>query len=59
MKVPDGLAALNFTQDDVHTLVQGALPQVQLLTSDYVRLLNKPYGNEVTLKRQNPPLKCC
>jgi len=27
MKVPDGLAALNFTQDDVHTLVQGALPQ--------------------------------
>jgi len=27
MKVPDGLAALNYTKDDVHTLVQGALPQ--------------------------------
>ena len=33
---------------------------IQLLTSDYVvRLLNKPYGNEVNLRRQNPPLKCC
>ena len=28
MKIPDGLEALNFTKDDVHTLVQGALPQV-------------------------------
>jgi len=27
MKIPDGLEALNFTKDDVHTLVQGALPQ--------------------------------
>ena len=25
----------------------------------YIRLLNKPYENEVTLRRQNPPLKCC
>ena len=24
----------------------------------YKRLLNKPYVNEVTLTRQNPPLKC-
>ena len=23
------------------------------------RLLNKPYVNEVTLRGQNPPLKCC
>ena len=22
-------------------------------------LLNKPYENEVTLRRQTPPLKCC
>ena len=28
MKVPDGLESLNFTKDDIHTLVQGALPQV-------------------------------
>ena len=32
---------------------------VQLLTSDYKRLLNKPYENEITLKWQNPPLKSC
>ena len=32
---------------------------IQLLTSDYIRLLNKPYVNEVTLRRQKPPLKCC
>ena len=34
-------------------------PFIQLLTSDYIRLLNKPYENEVTLTWQNPPLKCC
>ena len=33
--------------------------RIQLLTSDYVWLLNKPYEKEVTLRRQNPPLKCC
>jgi len=27
MKIPDGLESLNFTKDDIHTLVQGALPQ--------------------------------
>merc|ERR1712107_872881 len=27
VKTPNGLEALNFTKDDVHTLVQGALPQ--------------------------------
>merc|ERR1712083_856075 len=27
MKVPDGLEALNFTKDDIGTLVKGALPQ--------------------------------
>ena len=32
---------------------------IQLLKSDYIRLLNKPYENEVTLTWQNPPLKCC
>ena len=25
----------------------------------YKRLLNKPYVNEVTLRWQKPPLKCC
>ena len=29
MKVPDGLEALNFTKDDIGTLVKGALPQVR------------------------------
>ena len=29
MKVPDGLEALNFTKDDIGTLVKGALPQVK------------------------------
>ena len=29
MKIPDGLAALNFTKDDIGTLVKGALPQVR------------------------------
>ena len=32
---------------------------LQLLTSDYIRLVNKPYDNEVTLGWQNPPLNCC
>ena len=32
---------------------------IQPGNSDYKRLLNKPYVNEVTLRRQNPPLKCC
>ena len=32
---------------------------VQPLNFAYVRLLNKPYENEVTLTGQNPPLKCC
>ena len=31
--------------------------KMQLLTSDYIRLLNKPYENEVTLTLHNPPLK--
>ena len=33
--------------------------RIQLWTFDYVQLLNKPYENKVTLRRQNPPLKCC
>ena len=32
---------------------------IQLWTYAYIRLLNRPYGNEVTLRRQKPPLKCC
>ena len=34
-------------------------PFIQLLTSDYIRLLNKHYVNGVTLCEQNQPLKCC
>ena len=30
---------------------------LQLLNFAYIRLLNKPYENEVTLTGQNPPLK--
>ena len=29
MKIPDGLESLNFTKDDIGTLVKGALPQVR------------------------------
>ena len=32
---------------------------IQLLTLAYVRLLNSTYENKVTLREQNPPLKCC
>ena len=32
---------------------------VQLPNFAYTRLLDKPYENEVTLREQNPPLKCC
>ena len=32
---------------------------IQLLANAYVRLLNKPYENEVTLRGQKIPLKCC
>jgi len=34
------------------------LIELQLLNFAYKRLLSKPYENEVTLTRQNPPLKC-
>ena len=32
---------------------------IQLSTFAYKRLLNKPYENEVTLRGQKSPLKCC
>ena len=32
---------------------------IQLWTFAYVRLVNKPYENEVALKEQKIPLKCC
>ena len=32
---------------------------IQSWTFAYIRLLNKPYENEVALTGQNPPLKCC
>ena len=35
------------------------IDDIQLLTFAYIRLLNKPYWNEVTLTGQNPALKCC
>ena len=33
--------------------------KIQLPTFSYTQLLNKPYGNEFTLREQNPNLKCC
>ena len=33
--------------------------QIQTWSNDYIRLLNKPYENKVTLTWHNPPLKCC
>ena len=35
------------------------LGNIQLWTFAYVRLLNKPYENEVALSEQKIPLKCC
>ena len=32
---------------------------IQLWTFAYIRLLNEPYENVVTLRCKNPPLKCC
>ena len=32
---------------------------IQLSNFENIRLLNKPYENEVTLTGQNAPLKCC
>ena len=42
-----------------HILQSKENRKLQLLTFAYIRLLNKPYENEVTLTWQNPPLKCC
>ena len=36
-----------------------SMPKVQLWTFAIIRLLNKPYENEVTSTGQNAPLKCC
>ena len=36
MKVPDGLEALNFTKDDIGTLVKGALPQVRNIRKSFI-----------------------
>ena len=35
------------------------LANVQLMKMYVIPLVNKTYVNEVTLRRQNPPLKCC
>ena len=39
-----------------HALV---VQNIQLRAKVYIRLLNKPYVNEVTLTRQNLLLNCC
>ena len=36
-----------------------SIEKIQPWPLAYKWLLNKPYANEVTLTRQNPPLKCC
>ena len=38
---------------------QWFLPYIQPKNFAYIRLLNKPYENEVTLRGQKPSLKCC
>ena len=45
----------------IYNLVSESVLQfdLQLWTFAYVQLLNKPYQNEVTLRRQKPLLKCC
>ena len=37
----------------------GVIYKLQLKSEKKAPLLNKPYENEVTLRRQKPPLKCC
>ena len=48
-------------QNDANMIYEQPLKQIhiilQLLNFAYKQLLNKPYENEVTLTRQNPPLK--
>ena len=56
MKVPDGLEALNFTKDDIGTLVKGALPQVKnikrsLINQRRMYFFLIPNPCKVTLKR--------
>ena len=41
------------------TIKMGYGYKLQSWTFAYIRLLNKPYENEVTLTGQNIPLKCC
>ena len=36
MKIPDGLESLNFTKDDIGTLVKGALPQVRNIRKSFI-----------------------
>ena len=48
------------TRDDDSSKNQKDLPQVvQQGTNIHERLLNKPYVNDVTLRGQKSPLKCC
>ena len=49
----------SFSNFDFNHYFSGLPKHIQLWTFPYVRLLNKPYENEVTLRRQNPPLKFC
>ena len=51
-----GVHLLTFSIFSTRTILFGT---IQLWTFAYVWLLNKPYENEVTLKKQKIPLKCC
>ena len=43
----------------IRATVQEKMSFLMVSISDYIRLLNKPYVNGVTLREQNQPLKCC
>ena len=49
--------ANHYSNPHVCLFVFPCIVSIQLLNFAYKRLLNKPYENEVTLTRQNPPLK--
>ena len=52
---------LGILKFEVHWNIKnlGGFFEVQSWKFAYTRLQNKPYENEVTLTRQNRPLKCC
>ena len=46
-------------KEDREGRTDGGRADIQSWTFAYIPLLNKPYENEVTLRGQKVPLKCC